>query len=803
MTTGEKAGVGGARADGAAPTFVELQIEGMTCASCANRVERKLNKLENVTAEVNYATEKARVEFGPGIETQLLLDTVSKAGYSATVPRPRKPTPTGDNADAENAGNAGNATDDSAGVDRVESLRQRVIISALLSIPVIAVAMVPAWQFTYWQWLSLTLAAPVVVWGAWPFHRAAAINLRHGTFTMDTLVSIGTSAAFLWSLYALFFGHAGMPGMTHGFEFSLSPSDGAGDIYLEAAAGVTTFVLLGRYFEARSKRSAGAALRSLLELGAKDVAVLRTGSDGRGVETRIPVEDLKVGDEFVVRPGEKIASDGLIIDGASAIDTSMVTGESVPAEVSEGDAVVGGTVNATGRLIVSATRVGADTQLAQMAQMVEDAQSGKAAAQRLADRISGVFVPIVLVLAAATFAYWLVTDAGASMAFTAAVAVLIIACPCALGLATPMALMVGTGRGAQLGILIKGPEVLESTRKVDTIVLDKTGTVTTGKHALVSTSVAEGEDVTQVLRMAGAVEDASEHPIARAIAVGAREQVGDLPAVAGFRNHEGLGVSGRVVAGGGPEGDGVGGGVAGEVDDDEVVVVGRPALLAEQSMPLTDELQRAMDAASDRGQTAVAVGWGGRARGVLVVADQIKETSAEAIRRFRDLGLTPILLTGDNAAVAASVAAEVGIDPGPDTVIAEVMPADKVEQVRRLQAEGRVVAMVGDGVNDAAALATADLGLAIGTGTDAAIEASDLTLVRGDLRSAADAIRLSRSTLGTIRGNLFWAFAYNVAALPLAAAGLLNPMIAGAAMAFSSVFVVANSLRLRRFRAAV
>ena len=816
MTAGEgaadaKIGVGGyvATSD-APPTFLELQIEGMTCASCANRVERKLNKVEGVTAEVNYATEKARVEVGPGVETQLLLDTVSKAGYSARLPQPRTPAVTSNNAGGSNtgssnagtvnagSGNAGNSTDDSAGADRVESLKKRVIISALLSIPVIAMAMVPAWQFEYWQWLSLTLAAPVIVWGAWPFHRAAAINLRHGAFTMDTLVSIGTTAAFLWSLYALFFGHAGMPGMTHGFEFSLSPSDGAGDIYLEAAAGVTTFVLLGRYFEARSKRSAGAALRSLLELGAKDVAVLRGGA-----ETRIPVENLQVGDEFVVRPGEKIATDGQVVHGASAIDTSMVTGESVPAEVSEGDAVVGGTVNATGRLIVSATRVGSDTQLAQMAQMVEDAQSGKAAAQRLADRISGVFVPIVLVLAVATFAYWLVTGSGASMAFTAAVAVLIIACPCALGLATPMALMVGTGRGAQLGILIKGPEVLDSTRKVDTIVLDKTGTVTTGKHALVSTSVAEGEDVTQVLRMAGAVEDASEHPIARAIAVGAREQVGDLPAVAGFRNHEGLGVSGRVVAGGGPEGDGVGGGVAGEVDDDEVVVVGRPALLAEQSMPLTDELQRAMDAASDRGQTAVAVGWGGRARGVLVVADQIKETSAEAIRRFRDLGLTPILLTGDNAAVAASVAAEVGIDPGPDTVIAEVMPADKVEQVRRLQAEGRVVAMVGDGVNDAAALATADLGLAIGTGTDAAIEASDLTLVRGDLRSAADAIRLSRSTLGTIRGNLFWAFAYNVAALPLAAAGLLNPMIAGAAMAFSSVFVVANSLRLRRFRATV
>ncbi|GAA1745319.1 Cu+-exporting ATPase [Dietzia kunjamensis subsp. schimae] len=798
----------------AGTTVVELQIEGMTCASCANRIERKLNKLDDVSAEVNYATEKARVRIPEGLQPQLLLDTVEQAGYHAQLPRPRSARPrtsapgggdvSGIAADGgQSTGHAGNATDDTAAPDRVDELRQRVIISAVLSIPVIAMAMVPALQFTNWQWLSLTLAAPVIVWGAWPFHRAAAINLRHGAFTMDTLVSLGTSAAFLWSLYALFFGHAGMPGMTHGFEFSLSPSDGAGDIYLEAAAGVTTFILLGRYFEARSKRTAGAALRSLLELGAKDVAVLRGGVDGGRVETRIPVEDLQVDDEFVVRPGEKIATDGEIVDGASAVDTSMVTGESVPAEVGPGDAVVGGTVNASGRLTVRATRVGSDTQLAQMAQMVEDAQSGKAAAQRLADRISGIFVPVVLVLAVATFAFWMLTGGGAALAFTAAVAVLIIACPCALGLATPMALMVGTGRGAQLGILIKGPEVLESTRKVDTIVLDKTGTVTTGQHALVSTTVATGEDRAEVLRRAGAVEDASEHPIARAIAAGAREEVGDLPDVADFANHEGLGVSGRVGAAPGraaaePAVDGSSG-----ADDDEVVVVGRPALLAERNMPLAQELDSAMTEAARAGQTAVAVGWGGKARGVLVVADQIKDSSAEAIEKFRELGLTPILLTGDNAAVAASVAAEVGIDPGPQTVISEVMPADKVDVVRRLQAEGRVVAMVGDGVNDAAALATADLGLAIGTGTDAAIEASDLTLVRGDLRSAADAIRLSRSTLGTIRGNLFWAFAYNVAALPLAAAGLLNPMIAGAAMAFSSVFVVANSLRLRRFRATV
>ncbi|AVZ40700.1 MULTISPECIES: cation-translocating P-type ATPase [unclassified Dietzia] len=776
---------------GPATAFVDLQIEGMTCASCASRIERKLNKLDGVTAEVNYATEKARVEYAPGVESQLLLDTVEQAGYSARWPRPRTSAAVPGTTHADGAvtatAHAGNATDDSAAPDRVESLRHRVIVSAVLSVPVIAMAMIPALQFTNWQWLSLTLAAPVVVWGGWPFHRAAAINIRHGSFTMDTLVSIGTSAALLWSLYALFFGHAGMPGMTHGFEFSLSPSDGAGDIYLEAAAGVTTFVLLGRYIEARSKRTAGAALRSLLELGAKDVAVVRDG-----VETRIPVEHLQVDDEFIVRPGEKIATDGRIVDGASAVDTAMVTGESVPTEVSTGDAVVGGTVNTSGRLIVRATRVGSDTQLARMAQMVTDAQSGKAAAQRLADRISGVFVPAVLVLAAATFAFWLLTGSGASMAFTAAVAVLIIACPCALGLATPMALMVGTGRGAQLGILIKGPEVLESTRRVDTIVLDKTGTVTTGAPALVSVTAADGQDESQVLRCAGAVEDASEHPIARAIAAGARERVGDLPPVAGFRNTEGLGVSGLIALGAGGHREG----------DDEVVVVGRPALLAEQDMPLPAELGRAFDEASGRGHTAVAVGWGGRARGVLVVADQIKDTSAEAVEKFRGLGLTPILLTGDNVRVAASVAQQVGIEPGPDTVIAEVLPADKVEVIRRLQGAGRVVAMVGDGVNDAAALATADLGLAIGTGTDAAIEASDLTLVRGDLLAAADAIRLSRSTLRTIKGNLFWAFAYNVAALPLAAAGLLNPMIAGAAMAFSSVFVVANSLRLRRFRAA-
>jgi Cu+-exporting ATPase len=658
-------------------------------------------------------------------------------------------------------------------VDGVLRLRQRLTVSAVLTLPVVAMAMVPALQFTYWQWLSLTLAAPVVVWGAWPFHRAAWTNLRHGAATMDTLISMGTVAALAWSLYALFLGTAGEPGMTHPFELTIARTDGSGNIYLEAAAGVTTFILAGRYVEARSKRRAGAALRALLELGAKEVSVLRGGR-----EQRISVDQLAVGDLFVVRPGEKIATDGVITEGASAVDASMLTGESVPVEVGPGDAVVGATVNAGGRLAVRATRIGADTQLAQMARLVEDAQNGKAEVQRLADRVSGIFVPIVIALAVGTLGFWLGNGGGLAAAFTAAVAVLIIACPCALGLATPTALMVGTGRGAQLGILIKGPEVLENTRRVDTVVLDKTGTVTTGRMTLLDVVVAPGEDRGQVLRLAGALEDASEHPIARAIAKGATDEVGTLPPVEGFTNVEGLGVQGVV--------------------DGHAVLVGRTRLLAEWSQHLSPDLEQAKAAAEAEGKTVVAVGWDGAARGVLVVADAVKDTSAEAVRRLRGLGLTPVLLTGDNATVARSVADAVGIDE----VIAEVLPADKVDVVKRLQDQGRVVAMVGDGVNDAAALAQADLGLAMGTGTDAAIEAGDLTLVRGDLRAAADAIRLSRKTLGTIKGNLFWAFGYNVAALPLAAAGLLNPMLAGAAMAFSSVFVVSNSLRLRRFRSA-
>jgi len=695
---------------------VELAIGGMTCASCAARVERKLNKVDGVTATVNYATEKAQVSYPGGLSVDDLVGVVEAAGYSARLPEPEAPPEDG-------------------------TLRKRLLLSAVLTVPVLALAMVPAWQFDYWQWVSLVLASPVVTWGAWPFHRAAAVNLRHATATMDTLISLGVVAATAWSLYALLFGMAGEIGMRHGFE--LVSTGMAGDnLYFEVAAAVTTFILAGRYFEARSKRRAGAALRALLDLGAKDVTVLRDGD-----ELQVPIENLHPGDVFVARPGEKIATDGVVTEGSSALDTSMLTGEATPVEAGPGDAVTGATVNVGGRLLVRATRVGADTRLAQLARLVEAAQNGKAEAQRLADRVSAVFVPVVVFAALATLVVWLATGGSEDQAFTAAVAVLIIACPCALGLATPTALLVGTGRGAQLGIVIKGPEVLESTRRVDTVVLDKTGTVTTGRMTLV-----EGDG--EILRLAGAVEVASEHPIARAIVTAARERFGTLPAVTDFRSTAGLGVTGVV--------------------EGRQVSVGRAAA----------------------GTSGVHVAWDGEVRGQLVVADTIKPTSAQAVAELRALGLTPVLLTGDNAGAARAIAAEAGIDE----VVAEVLPEGKVDVVKRLQAEGRVVAMVGDGVNDAAALAQADLGLAMGTGTDAAIEAGDLTLVRGDLRAAGDAIRLARRTLATIKGNLFWAFAYNVAALPLAALGLLNPMIAGAAMACSSAFVVSNSLRLRRFR---
>ncbi|MFI9362507.1 heavy metal translocating P-type ATPase [Kitasatospora sp. NPDC053057] len=743
---------------------VELSIGGMTCASCAARIEKKLNRMDGVEATVNFATEKARVDYGPGVTVEELIATVERTGYTAELPPPPAPV-------AEPTAARQHAAQPVEG----DPLRERLLVSAALSVPVVLLSMVPALQFTNWQWLAFALTGPVVVHGGLPFHRAAWTNLKHGAATMDTLVSLGTLAAFGWSCWALFWGHAGLPGMRHDFSLSIGDTDASGTLYLETAAAVTVLILLGRHLEARSKRRAGAALHALLDLGAKDVAVLRGGR-----EVRLPVDRLAVGMRFVVRPGEKVATDGTVVEGSSAVDASMLTGESVPVEVTVGDTVTGATVNAGGRLVVEATRVGADTRLARMAKLVEEAQNGKAAAQRLADRISAVFVPVVILIALATLVGWLLATSSRTEAFTAAVAVLIIACPCALGLATPTALMVGTGRGAQLGILIKGPEVLETTRRVDTVVLDKTGTVTTGRMALLAVHTAVGVTEAEALRLAGAVEHASEHPVARAIAEAAADRLGGLPAVDGFHSVPGRGVEGVV--------------------DGRTVTAGREALLADRAQHLPPVLARAKAAAEAAGRTAVAVGWDGEARAVLEVADAVKPTSAEAIAELRALGLRPVLLTGDNPAVAGAVAAEVGIDP--QDVIAGVLPEDKVDTVKRLQAEGRVVAMVGDGVNDAAALAQADLGLAMGTGTDAAIEAGDLTLVRGDLRSAADAIRLSRRTLGTIRGNLCWAFGYNVAAIPLAAAGLLNPVIAGAAMAFSSVFVVSNSLRLRRFQPA-
>ncbi|MFN8034107.1 MAG: heavy metal translocating P-type ATPase [Mycobacterium sp.] len=742
---------------------VDLEITGMTCSSCANRIERSLNKLPGVTAEVNFALETAHVTAGADVTEDDLVAAVSRTGYSASVRR-SPASGTGEDLDEGDAGV------DAASAER-DSLRQRLVVSTVLTIQVVLMSVIPALQFPNWQWLAFALSGPVVVWGAWPFHSAAVKNLRHGAATMDTLISLGVSAAFAWSVYALFFGDAGMTGMKMGFQLIPSREDGGAHLYLEVATVVTVFILAGRYLEARAKTHAGAALRALLGMGAKDVALLLDG-----VEVRRPIAELGVDDLFVVRPGEKVATDGIVVEGMSAVDTSMLTGEPVPVEVGVGGPVVGATVNASGRLVVRATRVGADTQLAQMAELVSAAQNGKAPVQRLADRVSAVFVPIVVALSLLTLIGWLLAGAGPEFAFTAAVAVLIIACPCALGLATPTALLVGTGRAAQLGILVKGPQVLESTRRVDTIVMDKTGTVTTGKMTVVDVVPATGQDADELLALAAAVEDASEHPIAQAIAQAGRDRFGTLKAVTAFTSSAGRGVTGTI-------------GIL-------AVSAGRATWLVETGAHLPDGLAEALTAAQDLGRTPIAVGWDGAVRGLMVVADTVKPTSSRAVAELRSLGLTPVLLTGDNERAARAVAAEIGVDE----VISDVLPWDKVEVVQRLQGEGRVVAMVGDGVNDAAALAQSDLGIAMGTGTDVAIEASDLTLVSGDLRAAPDAISLSRRTLRTIKGNLFWAFAYNVAAIPLAMAGLLNPIVAGAAMAFSSVFVVSNSLRLRRFR---
>ena len=733
-------------------SHLDLGVTGMTCTSCSSRVERKLNKLDGVSASVNFATEAAAIEYdSQTVSPQELISVVEGAGYGAfdmAETKAEDPQPKKDDGDA---------------------LLRRTIVAGALSLPLMMVSMSPALQFPNWQWACAIIATIVYIFGGAPFHTATWTNLKHGSFTMDTLITMGTSAAYFWSLWALFVGNAGEPGMK--MHMSLDANAAQMDhIYFESVGMVITFLLLGRWFEARAKGQSSEALRELLSLGAKEASVLREGG-----EQRIPIAQLQVGDVFVVRPGEKIATDGIVVSGSSAVDASMLTGESVPVEVREGDSVTGATVNAGGRLVVRATRVGSDTQLAQMAKLVEDAQTGKAEVQRLADTISGVFVPIVIVVAFITLGAWLGAGFPVAAAFTAAVAVLVIACPCALGLATPTALLVGTGRGAQMGVLIKGPEVLESTRKVDTVVLDKTGTVTSGKMTLTDVITESGVDRAELLRFAGALEDSSEHPIAQAIAKGATQEVGQLPTPEDFANVEGKGVQGIV--------------------EGTPVVVGRESLLADWSQKLSPEVARAKAQAEGEGKTVVAIGWDGAARGILVVADTVKPTSAEAIRGLKEIGLTPVLLTGDNEAVARRIAAEVGIEE----VIAEVLPKDKVDVVTRLQGEGKIVAMVGDGVNDAPALAQADLGLAMGTGTDVAIEASDITLVRGDLRAAVDAIRLSRKTLSTIKTNLFWAFAYNTAAIPVAALGMLNPMLAGAAMAFSSVFVVGNSLRLRGF----
>lgn len=752
---------------------LQLELTGMTCASCANRIERSLNKVEGIQATVNYATEKATVravEGGPldgaPLDVDALIAAVEKAGYGAAIVAPPSASTdavTGPDAAPQPA-------------DELAPLRQRLIISAALTLPVLVLSMIPALQFTNWQWLALTLASPVAVWGAWPFHRAALRGARHLTATMDTLISVGVTAAYLWSLYALFFGEAGMPGMTMTMQLLGRPEEGAHEIYLEVAAAVTVFILLGRYLEARAKRSSREALDALLTLAARDAAVLRDG-----VEVRVPVSALQPNDRFVVRPGETIATDGVVVEGTSSVDASLLTGESVPVDVELDSRVVGGTINVGGRIVVEASRVGADTELARMARLVEEAQTGKAEVQRLADRVSGVFVPIVFVLSLLTLVGWLLIDGSIELAFTAAVATLIIACPCALGLATPTALLVGTGRGSQLGILIRGPQVLESTRHIDTIVLDKTGTVTTGHLAVTAVEAVGAVSLERMLALAAAAEHGSEHPLARAIVDHARETgIVALPTAEEFRAHAGAGVTAVV------EGHALAIGRASWLRDEwSVDVAGTPAA----------ELVARHEA---EGATAVVVAIDGAVAGVIALADTLKPSSSLAIERLRSLGLDPVLLTGDNEGAAAAVAAQLGIDE----VYAAVTPAGKLAVIRELQAAGHVVAMVGDGVNDAAALAAADLGIAMGGGTDAAMAASDLTVVSGDLLVVVDAIRLARRTLRTIIGNLFWAFGYNVAAIPVAMMGLLNPLLAGLAMAFSSVFVVTNSLRLRSFRPA-
>ena len=742
---------------------IELGVTGMTCTSCSSRIERKINKVEGADAIVNYATETATIDYDPSKVTEdELIEVVRGAGYDAfTMTAAQEP------ATAEAGSETGEPVDrhEEARLAEEKDLRGRLIWSAIFSVPVVALSMIPALQFTNWQWAILVLSTLIYLYGGMPFHRATILNLRHRSTTMDTLVSMGTTAAYLWSLWALFFGTAGVTGMT--MEMSLLPrADGMDHLYLETIAVVITFLLLGRWFEVRAKGASSAALKALLDMGAKDAAVLRDGK-----ETRVPVGQLAVGDVFVVRPGEKIAIDGRVVEGTSAIDESMLTGESVPVDAAPGSLVTGATINTSGRLLIEVTRTGGDTTLSQMAKLVTEAQSKKAPVQRLVDRISAVFVPAVIVISVIALIVHLLIGNDLNWAFTAAVAVLIIACPCALGLATPTALLVGTSRGAQLGLLIKGPEVLESTRQVDTIVMDKTGTVTEGVMSMTEVHAADGADEDTVLALAGAVESGSEHPIAKAIVTAAAER-GELTAATDFTSSAGRGVSAVV--------------------DGRTVVVGRP----DGELPPT--LAQAFEQAQGRGATPVAVYVDSAPTGVVVVRDTIKASSAQAVAQFKELGLTPYLLTGDNARAAAAVAAEVGVEAA--NVIADVMPEDKVSAVERLQSEGRRVAMVGDGVNDAAALAQADLGLAMGAGTDVAIEASDITLMNNDLRSASDAIRLSRRTLRTIKGNLFWAFAYNVALIPVAALGLLNPGLAGIAMGFSSVFVVTNSLTLRSFR---